>query len=323
MVKHLYDKFHIVAVISNPIRYQSRWRLYREFEARIKKLGVNMITVELQQGHRAFQITEANNISHLQFRTLDELWLKESLINRGIHHLTRTWPDWKYCAWIDADVQFMRDDIIDETINQLQHYHVVQMFETAVDLGPTGQSLATHQSFMSQYIKGKPYCYGGARGKYYQLFHPGFAWAATRYAIESMGGLAGPLFDTSILGAGDGVIAHALIGMAKETLAQGLHPNYIQSVLNFEKRVERLIRRDVGFVNGTLLHYFHGKKRDRGYHSRWQILVKNQFDPLNDLERDSAGLYKLADHGDLRSIRLRDDIRRYLRSRNEDSTDLE
>lgn len=322
MVKHERNKLYVIAVISNPAMFASRWRLFHQFRNYLAKLGVNVITVELTYGHRKFVCTQANNPYHVQLTTYHELWHKENMINRGIHHLTRMHSDWEYVAWIDADVYFLREDIIDATIHQLQVNHVVQMWENAIDMGPNGETLSTHHSFFSQYVKGAPYCYG-APGRYYDLqhWHPGFAWAARREAIDMMGGMAGPLIDTAILGAGDNHMAHALIGKLDQTLSHGLHPNYIKHLNTWQNRVERTIRRDVGYVAGTLVHNWHGKKKDRRYNDRWKVLVNNQFDPDIDLERDSQGMYQLADHGDLRSINLRDDIRKYFRSRNEDSID--
>jgi hypothetical protein len=310
-------------MISNPVMFQSRWRLYNRFRQKIAKLGVSMYTAELTYGHRKFVVTQRDNPYHLQFSTLDQLWHKENVLNRIIQHMSRQHPDWRYVLWWDADIEFLREDIIDACLNALQIYHVIQPWENAIDLGPNGETLTTHYSFLSQYIKGKPYCYGKGVRYGYPHWHSGFAWGATREAIESMGGISGPLIDTAILGAGDNHMAHGLIGMLDQTLAPGLHPNYIKHLKTWQDRVERLIRRDVGFVPGTLLHNWHGKKVDRKYHDRWRVLVDNQFNPDTDLERDGQGLYKLADHGDLRSINLRDDIRHYFSARQEDSIDLE
>jgi len=57
---------------------------------------------------------------------------------------------------------------------------------------------------------------------------------------------------------------------------------------------------------------------DRHYSDRWKILVDNKYNPESDLKRDAQGLYSLTD----RSPGLRDGIRTYFRSRNEDSIDL-
>jgi hypothetical protein len=310
------ENFYVIAVISNPIRFKSRYALYQKFEAEVKAAGAQLLTVECALGDRPHMVTESNNPWHLQLRTWDEIWHKENMINLGLARLP---SNWEYVAWIDADVSFIRKDWVLETIHQLQHYMVVQMWETAIDLGPTGSALATHHSFISQYIKGKPYCYGRPGGYYYEQWHPGYAWAARREAIDHLGGM----IDTAILGAGDNHMAHALIGMLDGSIAKGLHPNYIKHLTTWQARAERHVRRDVGFVPGTICHSWHGKKVDRKYHDRWKILVNHQYDPDLDLKRDSQGLYQLVDHGTLRSSRFRDDLRRYFRARNEDSIDLE
>ena len=80
---------------------------------------------------------------------------------------------------------------------------------------------------------------------------------------------------------------------------------------------------NIGAVDGTLLHYWHGKKRLRGYNSREDILIEHAFDPRIDLHRDWQGLWQLADAGTARSLALRDKFRGYFRSRNEDSIDLD
>lgn len=310
--------FYVIAVCSNQVRYKSRYELYRKFKENMDLAHAKMITVEIAFGHRPFQVTERDNPLHLQLRTVDEVWHKENMINLGIQYLSQVFPDWKQVAWIDADLEFVRRDWLLETVHQLQHYQVVQMWENAIDLGPTGEAIATHYSFMSQYLKGKPYNYSGKKTKYAEQWHPGYAWAANREAVDYLG----QLIDFAILGAGDNHMAHALVGMLDGTIAEGLHPNYIKRLRLWQSQAEKYVRRDVGVVPGTLVHSWHGKKKDRRYHDRWKILVDNHYDPEADLKRDHQGLYQLVDHGDLRSIQFRDQIRAYFRSRNEDSIDL-
>ena len=73
---------------------------------------------------------------------------------------------------------------------------------------------------------------------------------------------------------------------------------------------------------GTVLHTWHGKKADRKYYDRWQILVTNDYQPYHDLKKNSYGLFQLNDDGTERFVRLRDQLRGYFRVRNEDSIDL-
>jgi hypothetical protein len=244
-------------------------------------------------------------------RSFEELWHKENMINLGLQHLPE---DWEYVAWIDADVMFSREDWVEETIHQLQHYMVVQMFETAVDLGPNQQAIKVHKGFMSEYLKGNL----TSKSSYYSSGHPGFAWAARREAVDSLGGV----IDIGILGSGDRHMACALVGKVELSYSGGLHPNYGKELKIWQDRAERHVKRDVGFVSGSLLHWWHGKKVDRQYGSRWQILVKHQFDPRTDIKRDSQGILQL-EVWDTRQRNLRDAIRAYFRARNEDSIDME
>jgi len=302
---------HVVAVITNPCRYRSRYELYRKFEKYIRDSGAILTTVEAAYGQRPHEVTDCTCPGHVQYRTGHELWHKENLINLGIQRLP---SDWEYVAWIDADVTFSRPDWVVETVQQLQHYHVVQMWTHAQDLNPSFEPVGDIQrGFIWSYYndpkpKPNPKGYGAFRN-----WHPGYAWAARRDFVDTVGGLV----DWAILGSADTHMACALIGQADMSMHPNLSPRYRKKLHIWQERAESRIQRNVGYVNGLLLHYWHGRKRDRGYNDRWKILVDYGFDPDRDLKRDAQGLWQLTD----RSHRLRDDIRSYFRSRNEDSVD--
>ena len=93
---------------------------------------------------------------------------------------------------------------------------------------------------------------------------------------------------------------------------------YAEPIYLWQERAERVIQRNGGHVPGQLLHYWHGKKKDRRYKERWQILADHRFDPRRDIARDHQGLFRLAGG----KPGLRDDLRRYFAARNEDSIDL-
>ena len=303
------SKFHVIAVVSNPVRYRSRWELFRQFQTRMLQAGVNLTTVELVFGARTpFLTTEHQR--HVRLRSYDELWHKENLINIGISRLPE---DWEYVAWIDADVQFVRPDWVEETIHQLQHYMIVQMWETAADLGPRNEIFATYKSFGSLLVDGQ--AVSPSWKKYgYEYPHTGYAWAARREAIEIMGGL----LDKAVLGAADHHMAWSFLGQGLKSCPPKIHPNYTKMVAEWQTRAAKL-KRDIGFVPGSLLHYWHGKKKDRKYVDRWQVLIKNGFDPEKHLVRGVNGLYEWSDST---PIGLRDGVRAYMRQRHEDSIDL-
>jgi hypothetical protein len=320
------ELLNVVCVISNPVRYNSRYQLFKKFEEKMLKSGVQLYVVETQQGERPFQVTDSFDRKHIQLRTFDELWIKENMINIGISRLPK---DWEYVAWVDADIEFLRPDWATETVQQLQSYEVVQMFETAIDMGPQGETLNVHHSFMSEYVKGgcKPpigpgYGYYGVNesralftGK--RFWHPGYAWAARREAFDSLGGL----IDFCILGSADHSMAMGLIGLIQRSAPKDINKKFLNELEIWQQRAEAHIKRDVGYVPGSILHSWHGKKKDRKYVERWDIIRNNDFDPDDDLKRDWQGLLQL-EVLTPRQRTLRDQIRQYLRQRNEDSVDV-
>lgn len=319
-----FSKLYVITMISNPVRYRSRYELYRKFEESMKQAGANLITIELAFGTRPFVITERDNLNHIQLRTIDELWHKENALNIAINYVAQLDPEAKYIAWVDADVLPMRPvrEWLEETVQELQHYQFVQMFETAIDLDPNHAMIGTPAvSFMAQYVKSgyQLPTRGGFWEDYYDkaVGHPGYAWAANIDALTAVGNL----IDFSILGAGDRHMALGLIGCMDQSFGTRGEA-YIRKLMEWQSRAERWIKRDVGFVRGSIFHFWHGAKQNRQYVSRWKILTENKYNPETDIKTDHQGLYQLETWTD-RQIMLRDQIRTYFRQRNEDSVDVD
>ncbi len=247
---------------------------------------------------------------HLQFRSKDEIWIKESLVNAAVSRIPE---GWEYLAWVDGDIRFLNPDWVQETIQQLQHYSVVQMWSEALDLDPQGKLETTFKGFPASLCDGDPW---PTKGDYYHgrkgYFHPGYAWACRSFAWHKMGGL----LDINIVGGGDHQMAMGLYGKCGEAIPFKSTHAYRKSVMMWQRNVTDL-KQNVGFVPGTIAHYWHGKKVNRGYWDRWQILADNKFDPMLDLKRDKFGLWQLSGN----KPKLRDDLRAYFRARNEDSID--
>jgi hypothetical protein len=300
------ETLHVITPIVNPKRYESRYRLYEDFAAYISRFrNIRLIPVEMAFGDRD-QVIHHPNAVHVRSR--HELWHKENLINLAAAQLP---ADWKYLAWVDADVAFSREDWAIETLHQLQHYDVVQMFAHAIDLGPEQQPFKTYEGFV--YKAQRDGMQSTAKG-YDGNGHPGYAWAMRRAAFDQMGGL----IDTAIVGAGDHHMALALYGAAAASVPFPVSHPYSEPIMLWQERASRVIRGNVGYVPGTLMHYWHGKKADRKYGSRWSIIKDNGFDPRRDIVRDYQGLWQLSGE----NPGLRDALRRYFAARNEDSIDM-
>lgn len=322
--KHTHDPhkhpkvLDVILVCSNTRRYESRYRLFKKVLDEVSNTPhVRVTVVELAYAERPHMLVTPSDVRHVHLRNPDELWHKEQMINIG---LTRLPDDWKYVCWMDADVSFVNSNWAKEIIEALQHYAVIQPWSHCIDLGPSEETFATHNSFCSEYMRNHDLVPGD--NSYYgsrkNFPHSGYVWAARRSAINNLSGL----LDTAILGAGDFHMAWGLIGKAVDTFHAGVTQGYKNPILAWEERALFYVKKNIGCMPGTILHYFHGKKRDRKYQSRWQILVENAFDPSTDLIRDYQGLWRLRVTNE-RQQKLRDGIREYMASRNEDSIDLE
>jgi hypothetical protein len=311
------SQLHVVTAITNPVRYRSRYSLYREFAKRVRDAGATLWTAEGAFGERPHEITMNDEAHHLQLRTPAEIWHKENLQNLLVQRLPH---DWQYVACVDADTFFARPDFAVETIHQLQHHAVVQMWSECVDLSPT-YSIVPDSSggerlpgMVAQHHRGRRW----GKGPYgTHAGHCGYAWAYRRDAWDALGGL----IDFSVCGANDHHMARGLLDDVRNSVNRACSPGLINALAQWGERA-KAIRRNVGFVEGLIFHHWHGAKLNRRYADRWKILVDSQFDPARDLKRDWQGVYQLQDDGSDRMIRLRDDLRAYFRQRNEDSIDV-
>lgn len=110
-VTHDLRKLAVIAVCFNPVRYNSRYNLYRQFQEHMSQSGVYLFTVEciFQSApifglpEQNFEVTQTNNPNHLQIVAPSILWMKENLINIAVRHLPEHID---YVAWIDVDIEF-------------------------------------------------------------------------------------------------------------------------------------------------------------------------------------------------------------------------
>lgn len=326
------SRFKVITPYSNSPRYKVRKELYFKFREMMAQSGVELFTAEIAFGNRAFEVTERDNPNHLQFRSFEELWHKENIINEAREYILQVRPDTREIGWFDGDcfpLSISPREWLSEIWHQLQHYEIVQAWEYLINFGPDGQPITGPQmGFMKTYAangfvvpKGKNvrHTLAGNSGMV-SLGRPGLAWAANVDALDKIGGL----LDICILGSGDWHMAHALVGAMNQgdySYETRQLSDYNKALLHYQELCERWIKRDVGYVPVTLGHHFHGDKKDRRYGERGLILVENQYSPQRDIKKDSQGLWQL-ETWEPRQIVLRDQIRAYFKSRNEDSVPL-
>jgi len=310
------DLLHVVAVVANPIRWESRLRLYREFERHMLDSGVNLTVVECAYGERPWEIEQKAGVNLVQVRSKTLVWNKENLINIGFSRLPH---DWKYAGWFDADLFFRRPHWATETVHALQQYDIVQPWSDAYDLGPNDEHIQHHKSFLHQWWHKQPVVPDCAKfwtfaGGPYIYPHSGYAWAITRAAFNWLGGL----FELAAMGAGDHHMALSLVGRADRSLPGKVSASYERHLMEWQARALHHINGNMGFVHGTIEHRFHGKKVDRKYVDRWQMILEHGFDPDTDIKKNHYGVFELCGN----KPELRHDLDMYFRQRNEDINSL-
>jgi hypothetical protein len=327
----------LITPYTNSPMFRVRPELYQSFAKMVRgvcdQTGLKFVTAEIAFGQRQHQVAfraDSENELHCMFSSYEELWHKENICNEAAKHAVQKWPDIDKILIVDGDcwpVAIPAKDWIERTWHQLQHFEIVQMWKYLINFGPDGQPITKPQlSFMATYelagfevpeTRNVKHTLAGHSGMI-SLGRPGLAWGFNRDAWDRIGGL----LDICILGSGDWHMAHALVGASRRASYEASKcTDYEQELLHYQDLCERWIKRDVGHVDVTLGHGFHGDKVDRRYGDRGQILILNQYNPRKDIKRDSQGLWQL-ETWEQRQIKLRDQIRYYFKTRNEDSVPM-
>jgi len=298
---------NVILVISNPCMYMRRFTLLKEFvdrfereESRVRLFIVELIYTDMNQ--TTYYVTNASNPQHLQIKTMTPIWHKENMINMGVKKLLPS--DWKAFAWIDADIAFESPTWVLDTLKLLNgSYNVVQLFSHTVDMDRDGETLHYHSGFAYSFIKKKQFIFKG-----FDYWHPGYAWAMTRNTYETLGGL----YQEGILGSGDKIMALSFLQKVHYMNDSRFHRDYNESKLKYQEKAKGF---QLGYVPGIIRHYFHGTKENRKYLERWEILMRHQYSPYNDLRVDNEGILVPSE---TMSETMKADILAYFKGRKED-----
>ena len=291
------DVLYVVLPYFNYCGFKRRQELFIKFVHEIQNVkGIRIVVSELVG---SAPLPKLPVWKHIKLRSDTPVWMKEKLINVGIKML----PDeWKYVAWIDADITFLNPDWVQDTVEALQTNDIVQMFRTAVNLGPNNEAIKIDKGFGYMHAdSGTPYI----KTDKYGHWHPGYAWACTRKAFRGMGS---SLLDWAILGSGDRHMAMAWIGRVLDSCPGNIHMSYKVMLMEYQYQCQNF---KVSYVPGTILHHWHGRFEDRKYKERWNVLVQHAFNPIEDITMS----LRLTPSGK----RMEKDLKAYFEGRREDS----
>lgn len=296
----------------NPMRYQRRLANYRAFR---RRLAVPLLTVELAYG-TTFELGPDAADTLIQLRGRDVLWQKERLLNVALHALP---AECRMVAWLDSDIIFARDDWVKRSSELLDHFVLVQPFQTIFHLKDTAgtecldpsaaeateRSLGYHVA-----IDRVPPFRMGSGGMRQTGCARGVAWVGRRDVLQRHG-----LYDACILGGGDTAISCAALGVAQSPPAVWqMNARQTAHYLAWAEPFTDTVGRRISYVDGDVFHLWHGDVRNRQYRQRHLGLQPFHFDPVEDIAIDGAGCWRWSsDKPELHRY-----VERYFATRNED-----
>lgn len=197
-------------------------------------------------------------ITSLVYESSDAIWFKESLWNMATRSV-----DADKLLFLDTDIAFSFDGVIEETDRLLDGVDVCQPFGTAVWHNEDGVVL--------NYRRSAAYAITHNLEPHPRLYHPGFSWAMTRDAFDAIGGW----YERFAVGGADVAFAHSL---DERWIRSDFTPEVARPLWKAPSFVEHQrrtlnARLAVGLLEHIEAHHmWHGRRDDRRYHTRCSYL---------------------------------------------------
>jgi hypothetical protein len=283
----------IITAYFNPCRYITKRFNFDTFAARLRAIDARLLVVEMASKDGEFELGDEHQVIRVRGNAV--MWQKERMLNLAIANLPASCTK---VAWLDCDLLFEDSEWVQKTSDALEHYMVVQPFRSSVRLprghlefGGQGQEEEPiTESFAAAFVRDASLARDSG---YREHGHSGFAWAARRELLDVCG-----LYDACLTGSGDHLMAHVFAG----TLASRCIPDMIGSdhayADHFDRwaaHAHRIGRGSLGYVDGRVLHLWHGAVADRRYYWRNQEFKTFGFDPDRHIRRGENGLWEWAE----------------------------
>lgn len=292
----------VLTTYFNPGRYQQIRKNYDRFADDMANQGVKLATIELVLDDDE-QVSDSFTYGLVVrgTRSANTLWQKERLLNLGIQKFA---DESRYLAWIDADVVFFNPNWYAEAEAELQNNKVVQLFSDPY------WGTATHSLMPAAQSCGFRWSTRDRRTMNFTYSHPGFAWAGHSTWLKEIG-----LYDRMITGSGDSFMISGFTGLTSKYHTK-VRDGWQLDFHSWKDRCFSAIGGSFGFVNGAVLHMYHGSLKNRQYAERFDELLRLGYDPLRDVYIDDNGL--LAWTPDARPT-VRSWVERYFSTRKDDN----
>lgn len=239
-----------------------------------------------------FVTKDRPNWKHIKVKKENICFQKEACLN-----LIETLLPQKYTkiAWIDYDMHFSNENWYQEASEKLETYKLLQLYSTLIETDKTGKAIIKKESTV--YLGG-PLSDGRWNGP------PAGALAARREMWRN-----GGLYPYSFLGASDGIFINTLYDVPMWLKNEESSKNYTEWKSKIQKYISK---KDISFVEGDILHEWHGDKDGRNYYGRNFITEGINYD--TDIFLNDDGILEIVKS----KIGVVDNIIDYFEGRNED-----
>lgn len=290
------DDLWVLATLFDPSGTKSRqgghYALVADF---LRHVSAPVALVEISMDGN-FQLSDADADLVVRMVSGESVWHKEAALNRLVASLPEACS---YVTWIDVDLHFPEPDWLEQVRWGLQRHTALQLFSSVRYLDENGGAAIN--------LKGDPVTSQGIvsaarRGLDLSATAPGGAWAASRMMIADVG-----LYDACVVGGGDCAWAYAVLGKVDECVERlEMTSATARHYRAWASRLEGWDV-DVGFLDISIDHVWHGPIEGRGYLARQKILAKHGHDPSVHLNRADNGLLRFEPS----ASDLRADVRRH------------
>lgn len=296
------NKTWAITTFYNPEHYKNKLVNYRLFKKNLEKQHIKLAAVECVFKKNQFELTKADAEILVQVKSESVLWQKERLLNIALKHLPK---DCENVIWIDADIILLNDNWAIETEKCLEEYSIVQPFSYSLRL----EKAEKYTDFLPNKIPNSRKRYGcvfcsdtGLNNLPEEDKEHGFVWAGKKSIFDTHG-----FYDKHIVGGGDYVMKAAFTNNRSI-------PTYSN---NWSNTVKKLINGRVGYINGGLIHLYHGNQKNRYYSDRELILEGNNYKPERDLCLNNDGCWEWSASA---PTMLKKEVKKYFSDRNENDS---
>lgn len=291
----------VIACHFNPCRYSRPVSNWYRFLNGMKIHSVDVVSIAASFSD-APSLVLADEMIYGLDPNKSSVWQKEALLNKLISQVAK---DYWAVAWVDGDLLFTSTTLVDDTLRELDHSPVCQMFSQALWLDKDGEVERTCRS-VGWHLSTGANCWDD-----FTVSHPGFAWAARSSFLLRHG-----LYPFMITGCGDTAMLRGFTGGSLRGFDADVGPHCMASLDKWSSRVWEDVKLNVGFVLGSAVHMWHGDIRNRFNRDRRTMM--SQVNPDEDLRVCDNGVLEWTEHALRNKSSLVKRVQGYFLARNED-----